>query len=345
MEINALGIIIVIIIIGAVIWAIFITISAIFESIGDWFKLKTLPPKIHNEVVSLKQQAKYSDGYFDFESSLSEVKRRIAEREKDALRQAEINLKEFKKEHKARIKKENYIRKKSSTKKQSKTKKISNEQSFNETNIKIAISELNRNEVYSLWHITHRDNIDSILKKGIMNHNDANKLKYVDISNQGVQDRRQKVESINNRAIHEYAPLFINPKNAMLYSKKNIRDELCLLEISLDVLECEYIYTDGNASRRDTNFFGRNELSFETMAWDNIFSESWTHFGERDEEIMSQMQSEFLIYPSIKSKYIKKIHCYSKESVKFFKKTNISKSILLNRQAFTFEFENTDLQW
>ena len=60
---------------------------------------------------------------------------------------------------------------------------------------------------------------------------------------------------------------------------------------------------------------------------------------------MSQMQSEFLIYPSIKSKYIKKIHCYSKESVKFFKKTNISKSILLNRQAFTFEFENTDLQW
>ena len=322
-------------------WAIYTAISEFFTNIKNWFRLKSLPSEVHNEVVLLKNRAKFEGlhDFFDFESALSKAERRIDERAKEALRQSKINLREFKKEHKARLKKENDARKKSLTKKKSKTKNKSAKQTLNETNLKLKISELNRNEVYSLWHITHRDNLASISKKGILSHNGAFILDYVDISNQGVQDRRQKIEPINNRAIHEYTPLFINPKNAMLYFLKDKREELCLLEISLDVLECEYIYTDGNASRRDTDFYGDDDYSFESLAWDNIFSESWTHFGERDEEKMSQMQSEFLIYPSIKSKYIKKIHCYSKESVKFFKNTHIDKPISLNRQAFTFEGE------
>ena len=328
-------------------WAIYITISEFFTNIKNWFRLKSLPPKVHNRVVFLKDQAKIEGlhDFFNFESALSEAERIVDEEAKvdialeEAIRQSDINLREFKKEHKARIKKENNARKKSLTKRQSKTKNISSKKTHDEHEISEKIRNLNRNNVHSLWHITHRDNIKSICKKGILNHENANKLEYFDISNQGVQNRRQKIEPINNRSIHEYTPLFINPKNAMLYFLKDKRVELCLLEISLDVLECEYIYSDGNASRRDADFYGNDDYSFESLAWDNIFSESWTNFGERDEDKMSQMQSEFLIYPSIQSKYIKKIHCYSKESLKFLKNTHIDKPISLNRQAFTFEGE------
>ena len=206
---------------------------------------------------------------------------------------------------------------------------------------KLSAERLRKNKVNSLWHLTHRDNIKNILIKGIMNHQAAQDFDYVDISNQGVQDRRIKKEPIHGRKIHEYAPLFINPKNAMLYSIKKERNELCLVEVSLDVLECEYIFTDGNAARIETSFYGDtvDRILFEQIPWDTVFSESWTQNYERNETIMSHMQSEFLIYPSIKPKYIKKIHCYSKDSVTFLKDAKIAKPILLNSPAFTFEFE------
>ena len=137
--------------------------------------------------------------------------------------------------------------------------------------LRAKINILNINKVNSLWHITHRDNIQNIVKDGVLSHEGANKIKYFDISNPGVQDRRLEKEPIHGRKIHEYAPLFINPKNAMLYSRKDIRDELCLVEVSLDVLESEYLYTDGNASRRDTNFYDQDDLFFENINWNNVF--------------------------------------------------------------------------
>ena len=206
---------------------------------------------------------------------------------------------------------------------------------------KLSAERLRKNKVNSLWHITHRENVKNILTSGILSHENSNEIKYVDISNPGVQNRRQKIEPIHGRKIHEYAPLFINPKNAMLYSIKEKRNELCLVEVSLDVLECEYIFTDGNAARIETSFYGDtvDRILFEQIPWDTVFSESWTQNFERNETIMSHMQSEFLIYPSIKPKYIKKIHCYSKDSVTFLKDAKIAKPILLNSPAFTFEFE------
>ena len=83
---------------------------------------------------------------------------------------------------------------------------------------KSLINKLNEKEVDSLWYITHKENIESILVHGILNRNNAKKLpNYVDISDHQVQSLRKKREPIYHRRIHEYVPMFVNPKNAMLY--------------------------------------------------------------------------------------------------------------------------------
>ena len=200
------------------------------------------------------------------------------------------------------------------------------------------INKLNEKKVNSLWHLTHKNNIESILEHGILSHDNAKKLtNYVDISDHQVQDLRKKKESIHGRRIHEYVPLFINPKNAMLYrvmqdiSKKN---KLCLIEIFLDVLEWEYIFTDGNAASRYTNFYMSLNDNFDSIPWDDIFSTSWSYRGVRDEIRKSHMMSEFLIYPKIAPKYIGEILCYTQNTTDYLK--NFTNRAKLDTDAFTF---------
>ena len=180
---------------------------------------------------------------------------------------------------------------------------------------------LKQKGVTSLWHITHMDNIKDILLNGIFCHFTMNKFKgltYTDISNQGVQARRIKLDEIYNQKLHKYVPLYINPKNAMLFAlQKSYQNRLCLVEVSLDVLINRYIFTDGNAARNITNFYSDLETEHENIPWNDVFSERWVEGNTKYVSIMSRMQSELLIDQKIASKFIKKIHCHSQETVDF----------------------------
>ena len=112
----------------------------------------------------------------------------------------------------------------------------------------------------------------------------------------------------------------------MLYKvQKEHMDDICLLEVSLDVLGNRYIFTDGNAAITSTNFYSDVVSEFENIPWNHIFNESWTEryidhgqiFYEPNPEVKSYMQSEFLISPKIEGKFIKKIHCQNQQTVDF----------------------------
>jgi hypothetical protein len=202
--------------------------------------------------------------------------------------------------------------------------------------LKNSIDKLKEKKVNSFWHLTHKNNIESILKHGILNHYNASKLSnYFDISDHQVQNLRENEEPIYHRRIHEYVPLFINPKNAMLFRLMKdiyIRNDLCLIEVFLDVIECEYLFTDGNAASRYTKFFKSLIDNFNSIPWDDIFNTSWYHSGVIYEATKSHMQSEFLIYPEIPPKYIGEIRCYSQNTVDSIKK--FSNRAKLNTDAF-----------
>ena len=163
--------------------------------------------------------------------------------------------------------------------------------------------------VSSLWHMSDRNNINDICRIGILNHYDAHK-KYpdiVDISDSEVQRWREYRDPHYHRAIHEYAPLYLNPRNPMLYVRKDLQNDICIIEICPSVLaENSYLISDGNAAARNTIFYQSiNDLRY--LPWDVLNANYWNDKpdGKR------KMCAEVLIYPKILPKYIKHIHCYS----------------------------------
>lgn len=133
-----------------------------------------------------------------------------------------------------------------------------------------------------LFHITHVSNIAGILDRGILSHTKAYKsgLFKKDISNQAINQKRSRLESINNYPIHDYAPLYINPKNPMLESlclKKNLRDELILIQVDPNILvksNSNILFTDGNAAEESSSFYNNledfNKLNWELLS-DNYY--------------------------------------------------------------------------
>lgn len=177
-----------------------------------------------------------------------------------------------------------------------------------ETPAQAVIREFKNRNVTSLWHMTHKDNVASILKNGISSKNKMSKSgEVVDISNPSVQALRVRNETIYNRSLHDYAPTYINIRNPMLYVKKDFNNDICLLEISIECLEkCEFVFTDGNAASLVTCFFNTAK-NVESLPWDVLNADFWTGFvdGKR------KRCAEILIHPVIKPNYIKRIHCYS----------------------------------
>ena len=160
-----------------------------------------------------------------------------------------------------------------------------------------------------LWHITHRDNIKNILRDGILNHYDAHRanVNCVDISNPDAQRWRECIDPCYGRRIHEYAPLYINARNPMLYVRRDRQDEICLLEVSLSSLtENEYLITDGNAASRDTKFYNSVDR-LHSLPWDVLHAGYWADLqdGKR------KRCSEVLIFPKVLPQHMGNIHCHS----------------------------------
>lgn len=174
------------------------------------------------------------------------------------------------------------------------------------------IDKLKEYGISSIWHMTHRDNIEGIIDKGILSNNLAYQSeKPKDISNKEVQRLRERREPLYNRRIYEYTPTYFKIKNPMLYVKKDMHDELCLVEISLAVLlNSDFVFTNGNAAARNTVFY-RNVSDLEKLPWDVLNASYWNDFtdGKR------KRCAELLIHPLIESRYILKVHCRSFETL------------------------------
>jgi len=208
---------------------------------------------------------------------------------------------------------------------------------------------LKKKGITSFWHITHMNNINNIHWNGLISNSEINRyeeLIHEDISIKGVQEKRKKIDPIYQKKIHDYVPLFINPKNAMLFSvQKKYQDQICLIEVSLDVLNNQYLFTDGNAAKYITNFYSDVASEYQKIPWKDVFKDSWqvpymdhNHtFYETNEALKSHMQSEFLIFPKIESKFIKKIHCQNQGIVNFVQGNLESHLYYSSRELFQVE--------
>jgi O-acetyl-ADP-ribose deacetylase (regulator of RNase III) len=112
--------------------------------------------------------------------------------------------------------------------------------------------------IKGLYHITHIRNLPSILTHGILAHSHAlsRGIDFERIYNEGIISNRKDIYTPNNQSLWDFANLYFQPRNPMLYWIINNHriDDLAILLIDRAVLDRLDIYiSDGNAAAFQSN--------------------------------------------------------------------------------------------
>jgi len=166
-----------------------------------------------------------------------------------------------------------------------------------------------------LFYIAHIKNIESILQLGVLSHNLAHSkgIVNVDISNQSVNIRRNRIEESLGGNIHDFAPLFIHPRNPTFYywCMNEKRENLILLRINPHILLRENVaFSDGNAAVKSTNFYN-NIDDFNKLEWEIIKENYW---GKHPDGKRIKC-SEVLVKEKIPLYYINNIFVYNETTL------------------------------
>lgn len=196
-------------------------------------------------------------------------------------------------------------------------------------------SELFKKSKY-LYNIVAINNLESVLNYGVLSKNKIrNRIAYTDISNTDVQLIRDNVYVTKNKMLHDFANLYFNPRNAMLYSRLNEVDDLCILRIDKCVLDLEdTVVSDRNAAVGGAKFMSPLQAS-KRLNFDIIYSKSWD-LNDPQEKLRYKafMMAEVLVYEKIPPNLIKGIWVANENAYK--KIEIINTSIPIEIQPWVF---------
>lgn len=158
--------------------------------------------------------------------------------------------------------------------------------------------------VVELHSIMPIENIPSIFQHGILSHDNAEKIPHRSVALQEIQDRRDKTVP-NGLRLHQYANLYFNARNPMMYRRKDIIGDLCVIRINLNVLQQPgAVISDMNAASDYVSFL-QHPIGMGQIDFDNVFADWWD-----DEDAITGYRkkavkcAEALIPQSVPASYI-----------------------------------------
>ena len=138
-----------------------------------------------------------------------------------------------------------------------------------------------------LYHMTHINNLPSILEYGLLAH--GNSYQKEDISNIEVNNRRGQEDPIYHRPIHDYVPFYFSPRNPMLYSRREMQNTIVILKFKREIiLKDGILFTDGNASSGGT-YFSDDISNLGMIDWKCIYAEYWSDFYDGKRKKMAEV--------------------------------------------------------
>jgi len=183
--------------------------------------------------------------------------------------------------------------------------------------------------------------VESIMRDGILSHNQAMMIEHDTIANPVVQDIRTRVKVPNGLALHDYANLYFDAYNPMLCSRQNQVDRICVLIISQEVLAIPgSVISDKNASSRYVRFYSSPE-GLEHLDYHMIYSRDWRDANQyRYFAKKSGKCAELLVPHWIPSDYITGALVANEKAKAALAKTSFGLTISVD--PGTFDFRGSD---
>lgn len=162
-----------------------------------------------------------------------------------------------------------------------------------------------------IYHITHFKNLLSIIESGGLvakSRQPNNRINYIDIAHQGIQDRRARicVPCAAGGMLHDYVPFYFAPRSPMLYSihkgyvpgYQEGQSPILHLVVDAEVIESSgvpYTFTDGHAVMDYSDYFDDFSMLEQVIDWELMESRYWSDTDE-DPNRKCKRQAEFLVY-------------------------------------------------
>jgi hypothetical protein len=125
------------------------------------------------------------------------------------------------------------------------------------------------------------ENIPSVLNVGILSNERAERLQHRSVAMQDVQEKRDVKSVPGGLRLHHYANLYFHARNPMLYKRKEEAENLCVLRVSLDLLNVPgVVFADCNASSPYARFLGPSQ--WECLDFDSIYALDWNRQHAND---------------------------------------------------------------
>jgi hypothetical protein len=165
---------------------------------------------------------------------------------------------------------------------------------------------LQRDELHELHFITPIANLPSIAQHGIVCHRRAKSLGAVSIALEGVQERRSVKRVPEGLMLHDYACLYFNARNPMLYLRRFEHANLCVLRVRPTIIDrAGVVVTDQNAATKWARFAAAPD-GISIVRRDRTFAEWWTHPENQIDEWRhkAEMCAEVLVPDCVPRSYL-----------------------------------------
>ena len=178
-----------------------------------------------------------------------------------------------------------------------------------------------------IYHITHIDNLTSIITSGGLIANSRLKIQqtnYLDIAHGHSQDRRAttKVPCSTGGYLHDYVPFYFAPRSPMLYAihKQNVDSysggqqpiiHLVSEAYTINSLKLKFAFTDGHAIMAYSEFYDDISDLQSVIDWELMKSKYWANTPD-DPNRKWRRQAEFLVYENCPWSLIQEIGVINK---------------------------------
>jgi hypothetical protein len=180
-------------------------------------------------------------------------------------------------------------------------------------------ARVDRTDVKELHFITPFSNLASIDARGILCHEAAQQLdrKPESIAMSSVQERRASVTVPKGLRLHQYANLYFNARNPMLYCRLNRLPAIGVVSVSAQVLDRpDVVVTDRNAAATYARFSDSVE-GIRVLDRDLVYARFWTgaeyNVFEADRR-KKAICAEVLVPGRVPREYIRGVYVCSDEA-------------------------------